>query len=113
MSDEVFIYLIVALNMLVQIMLIWRLKFPAGGKWKYCLSVVAIPALVMASVRLAVAGGMIHGRVAEQSTIERWITSAASIMLVAGPWLVTLAAILNKKRRTSVAKAQAEAKETE
>lgn len=112
-SNEVFIYLIVALNTLVQLMLIWRLKFPGGGKWKYCLVAVAIPVLVMVSMRLAVAGGMIHGRMAEQSTIERWVTSAASVLLLAGPWLVTLAALVNKRRRALLARVQAEAKEPE
>ena len=99
MSDQVFIYLIVALNTFVQLMLIGRLNFPAGGKRKYYLFAVAIPVLVMLSTRLLIANGMIHSRVADQSAIEQHITSAASILLMAGPWLVTLAAILDKRRK--------------
>jgi hypothetical protein len=103
MSDELFIYIIVALNALVQLMLIWRLKFLTGGKWKYCVLVVAIPILIMASMRLLVAGGVIHGRVADQSMVERIITMGASVLLMAGPWLVTIAAILDKPRRRALA----------
>jgi hypothetical protein len=50
-------------------------------------------------VRLSVAGGAIHGRVADQSTAERWVTTAASATLLAGPWLATLAAVLRRKRK--------------
>jgi hypothetical protein len=99
MPDHVFIYLIVALNTLAQLMLIRSLNFPAGGKRKYYLLTVAIPLLVMLSVRLLIAVGILQGRVADQSTIEQHITTAASILLMAGPWLVTLAAILDKQRR--------------
>ncbi|MGZ5091281.1 MAG: hypothetical protein ACXWCY_15070 [Burkholderiales bacterium] len=99
MSDQVFIYLIVALNTLVQLMLIGRLNFPAGGKRKYYVFAVAIPVLVMLSTRLLITGGMIHNRVADQSAIEQHVTTAASVLLMAGPWLVTLAAILDKQRK--------------
>ncbi len=104
MSDQVFIYLIVALNTLVQLMLIGRLIFPAGGKRKYYLFAVAIPVLVMLSMRLLIAVGIIHGRVADQSAIEQHFTTAASILLMAGPWLVTLVAILDKQRKGCVNK---------
>jgi hypothetical protein len=113
MSDQAFIYLIVALNALVQLMLIRSLNFPAGGKRKYYLSAIAIPALVMLSMRLLIAGGMIHERVADQSEIEQFITTAASVLLIAGPWLVTLAAILDKQRKGWVNKAQTGSREPE
>ena len=99
MPDQVFIYLIVALNTLVQLILIRSLNFPDGGKRKYYLLAGAIPVLVMLSMRLLVAGGVIHGRVAEQSAIEQYITAAASILIMAGPWISTLAAILDKRRK--------------
>jgi hypothetical protein len=102
MFDQVFIYLIVALNTCCQLMLIWRQKFPAGGKRKFCVCAVAIPVLIMLSMRLLIAGGLIHGRVADQTPVEHFITTAASILLVAGPWLVTLAAIFSKKRQRPV-----------
>ena len=104
MYDKVFIYLIVALNTCCQLMLIWRQKFPGGEKRKFCIYAVAIPVAVMVSMRLLIAGGMIHGRVADQSPTEHYITTAASILLIAGPWLVTLAAIFSKKRQRTVIK---------
>jgi hypothetical protein len=110
MSDQVFIYLIVALNTIVQLMLIRSLNFPPGRKRKYYLFAIAIPVLVMLSMRLLIAGGMIHGRVADQSAIEQHITAAASILLMAGPWLVTLAAILDKQRKGWVIKSRAGSK---
>ena len=99
MHDELFVYLIVALNALLQVMLIGRLKFPAGGKWKYQLAAVGIPLFVMLAMRLLIAGGVIPARVAEQSSVERFLTTAASVALLAGPVLVTLAAVIGRKRK--------------
>ena len=81
MLDQVFIYLIVALNTLAQIMLIRSLNFPLGGKRKYYVLAVAIPVLVMLSIRILIAVGIIEGRVAEQSALEQHVTTAASILL--------------------------------
>jgi hypothetical protein len=108
MYDQLFIYLIVALNTCCQLMLIWRQKFPAGEKRKYCVYAVAIPVLVMLSMRLLIASGMIHGRVADQTSVEQYITKSASILLIAGPWLVTIAAILTKMRNRVLLKKHAE-----
>ena len=99
MHDELFIYLIVALNALLQVMLIRRLSFPAGGRWKYQSWAVGIPVIVMLGMRLAIMAGTIHGRVADQSSAERLFTTAASIVLIAGPWLVTVAAIVRNRRQ--------------
>ena len=104
MYDKVFIYLIVVLNTCCQLMLIWRQNFPVGEKRKYCVCAVAIPVLVVLSMRLLIASGLIHGRVADQTPVEHHITTAASILLVAGPWLVTLAAIFSKKRKRTMVK---------
>ncbi|WP_372528153.1 hypothetical protein [Piscinibacter sp.] len=101
MPDEVFIYLIVALNAFAQVMLIRRLKFPAGGRWKYQLFAIGIPVVVMLSMRLLIASGAIHGHVADQSPTERLLTTAASALLLGGPWLVTLVAVLGRKRKGS------------
>jgi hypothetical protein len=98
MSDLTLIHLIVALNIVVQLMLIRRLKFPPGGRRKYYVFAIAIPLLVLLSMQLLVAGGLIHGHVADQTPVEQFVTSAASILLLAGPCLVTLAAILDKNR---------------
>lgn len=113
MSDEMFIYLIVALNALIQIMVIWRLKFPTGGRGKYYLLAVAIPVFVIVSMRLLVASGMIHGRVADQTSMEQHVTTAAGILLIAGPWIATLAAFFDKKRNRAASSPQPEAKESE
>ncbi|HET6319124.1 MAG TPA: hypothetical protein VFG86_21940 [Chloroflexota bacterium] len=91
------------MNALVQVILIWRLRFPTtGDKWKYCLLAVAAPLAVLVAMRLLVAGGVIHARVAEQTMLERWLTVAASVLLLVSPWLVTAAAIMNKKRRAAL-----------
>jgi len=100
MPDQILIYLIVALNALCQLMLIWRQKLAPGLKWKYCCLAIAIPAMIMVSMRLFVAGGMIHGRVADQTVVERYITTVASILLLAGPWLVTFTTFFNRKRQS-------------
>jgi hypothetical protein len=102
MPNELLIYGIVAMNALVQVILIWRLRFPTGGKWKYCLLAMAAPLAVLVAMRLLVAGGVIHARVAEQTMLERWLTVAASVLLLVSPWLVTAAAIMNKKRRAAL-----------
>jgi hypothetical protein len=107
MNDELYVYAIVALNISVQVTLIWRLKFPTGGKWKYCAAAIALPLAIMAVVRLLVQGGAIHARVAEQTTFEHFVTLLSSALLVLAPWLVTFAAIVSKRRLAAV-RAQAE-----
>ena len=108
MSDEVFIYLIVALNIFVQLMLIRSLNFQPGARRKYFLLAIAIPVAIMLSMRLLIAAGVIHRRVADQSTFEQFMTSAASVILIAAPWFVTLFAIVDRKRRAWVKKLRAE-----
>ena len=98
MTDLALIHLIVVLNVLGQLMLIGRLRFPSGGRRKYYVFAVAVPVFVLVSMRLLAAGGLIHSRVADQPPVEQFMTTAASILLLAGPWLATLAAILDKKR---------------
>ena len=107
MSDHVIIYLIVALNTFCQLMLVWRQKFPAGQRNRYCLCAVAIPLTLMVFMRLLIAGGMIHGRVADQSHFEHFITTLTSMLLVAGPWFVTIAAVISKRRQRAVLRMQA------
>lgn len=98
MSDQMFIYLIVALNTFFQLVLIWRQKLANNIKWKFCCLAAGIPVVIMLSMRLLIVFGTIHEYVAEQSLIEHYITKGASILLIAGPWLVTLAVILNRMR---------------
>ncbi len=108
MPDQLLIYAIVAFNIAVQLMLIRRLRFPPGGRrWYYTCS-AGIPLAVIAAMRLAVAAGWIEGRVAAQSGLEQFVTTAAGLVLMGGPWLVTLAAILDRKRRAWIAQNRAE-----
>ena len=107
MTDEVFIYAIVVLNVMVQLMLITRLKFPAGGTWtqgkrKYVLLAIALPFAVIGAMRLLIWSGAMPAAVAEQSLLQRGLTIVASLAIVVGPWGVTLAAILDKKRRAAL-----------
>ena len=107
MNDDLYVYAIVALNTLVQVTLIWRLKFPAGGKWKYCAAAIALPLAIMGAMRLLVQSGAIHARLAEQTSLEHYVTLFSSALLVLAPWLVTFAAIVSKRRLASV-RAQAQ-----
>jgi hypothetical protein len=93
-SNHLSIYLIVGLNAACHIMLIWRLKIDKIAKVKYCAMGVAIPLLVMATMRLLVAMGALHGRLAEQGVIERSLTMLASVLLIVGPVLATGAAVV-------------------
>ncbi len=97
MSDHVLIYLIVILNTLCQVMLIWRQKRVGNTRWLFMGIAVAVPLLLVVIMRTLVAGGMIHGYVAEQSKTEHLVTTAMSIMLLAGPWLATTAAVLSNR----------------
>lgn len=103
MADELLIYVIVLFNALVQLALIHGLDIPVGNKRKYYGLAVAIPVLVMASMRLSVYLGLIHGHVADQGFLERYATDVASVMLVAGPWLATLGALRCRYRRKAAA----------
>ena len=111
MSDELFIYLIVALNVFVQLMLIHSLRFPPGGRKKYYLLAIGIPVAIMLFMRLLIVAGAIHGRVADQSSIEKIVTSVFGVALMAAPWLVTIAAIVERKRRDWIKKLRAESEE--
>ena len=99
MPDQVVVYLIVALNVLLQVMLIRRLKLPASVKRNHQIGAIAIPVVIMLASRLAIAAGVIHARVDEQAGVERFVTLAASIMLLAGPPLATLSALVARMRQ--------------
>ena len=106
MSDQLLIHLIVALNVVCQLMLIWRQKFMSAVRWKFISSAVAIPLVIMVLMRILIAAGMIHGHLSEQSSIEQYITKGMSMMLIAGPWFVTIAAIMLKVRNRSALRNQ-------
>ncbi|HIJ80075.1 MAG TPA: hypothetical protein HPP76_00030 [Desulfuromonadales bacterium] len=98
MPDHLLIYLIVLLNALSQSMLIWRLKLKHTIKWKFCCSAIAVPLILAGLVRLLIAQGIIHSRISEQSSFEHVVTSGLSMLLIGGPWLVTITAILVNRR---------------
>jgi hypothetical protein len=103
MNDPVWIYIVVVLNALLQVLLIRRLWFPPGRKWKFILAALAIPVLIALAMRLIVAAGWMPQQVAEQSPLQRGVTLVASALLMLGPWLVTIAAVVDKKRRAALA----------
>jgi hypothetical protein len=96
MSDQLLIYLIVALNIACQLMLIWHQKLPAVLKWKFISLAAAIPLVIMVTMRILIANSMIHGHISEQSLIEQYITRGTSLALIAGPWFVSFAAVIVK-----------------
>jgi hypothetical protein len=98
MPDHLLIYVIVLLNALTQAMLVWRLKQAPAIKWILCCSTVGVPILLAVSMRLLIAQGVIHARLADQSLIEQLITKGSSILLIAGPWLITVAAIIMSRK---------------
>ena len=99
MPNHLLIYVIVALNVACQFMLIWRLKLERRDKVKYCLLAAVVPLIISATMRLMVGTGIIHVHLAEQNAIERTATSLASIFLIAGPFLVTVAAVLFRRKQ--------------
>jgi hypothetical protein len=111
MSDDLFIYVVVVLNILVQLMLIRSLRFPPGGRRKYYLLAICIPIAIMLSMRILILTGAITARVASQSVIEQLITSAAGVLLMASPWLVTMFAIVDKQRSAWIKKLRTETEE--
>jgi hypothetical protein len=98
MQDHLLIYVIVWLNALSQAMLIWRLKLERMTKWKLCCTAIVVPLLLACSVRLLIAQGAIHVRIIDQPLIERLITKGLSMLLIAGPWIVTIFAIVMSRR---------------
>jgi hypothetical protein len=107
-TNHLSVYLIVGLNAACHILLIWRLKIGRRAKLKYCAVGVAIPLLVMTTMRLMVALGAVHGRLSEQGGFERALTMLASMLLIAGPLLATGAAVVRyRKKRGSAAAALA------
>ncbi len=102
MPNHSLIYVIVILNAACQAMLIWRLKFDTRSKLKYCCLAVAVPLLIAIIMRLLVAVGVIHAQLSEQAALERAVTSLASMLLIAGPFMVTIAAFVFRRRQRIV-----------
>lgn len=108
-SNQLSVYLIVFLNAATHIMLIWRLRLERTTKLKFSGLAVGIPVAVMMTMRLMVGVGLVHGRVAEQVGIERFLTVLASILLVAGPFVATGTAVVYRRKQRSALAEQAAA----
>jgi hypothetical protein len=98
MPDHLLIYVIVLLNALTQAMLIWRFKLTSATKWTLCCSTFAVPLLLAVSMRVLIAQGFIHARIADQSSVEQIITKGSSMLLIAGPWFITIIAIIIRRK---------------
>jgi hypothetical protein len=103
MPNHLLIYVIVLLNVACQIMLIWRLKLDRTIKLKYCALALAIPTVIAVTVRVLVAAGIMHVRLAEQGMLERTITTLASILLIASPFMITIAAVIFRRKQKRLA----------
>jgi|SRR6185369_14239426 len=99
MPNHLLIYLIVVLNALCQLMLIWSLKALGSTRFRFMAIAAALPLTLAVIMRILVSAELIHGRLVEQSHVEHLLTQAAGILLVAGPWLVTAAAVLYRRNR--------------
>ncbi|GFO66794.1 hypothetical protein GMLC_03730 [Geomonas limicola] len=97
-ANNLSIYLIVLCNALCHAMLIWRLKLDTASKLRFCALGGGIPLAVILAMRLMVAIGVMHARVAEQGMLERSITMLGSVLLLAGPFLATGAALMYRRR---------------
>ncbi|GAM07801.1 hypothetical protein OR1_00070 [Geobacter sp. OR-1] len=105
MHDHILIYVIVLLNALCQLMLIWRLQRMQSTRWLFMGIAFAVPLVAIAVMRALVASGVINSHVADQSRMEFLVTNAMSILLIAGPWLVTVAALLyNRNIKRGIAR---------
>ena len=98
MQDHILIYVIVALNALCQLILIWSLKKLGKQRVFFMAAAGLLPLITALFMRGLVAAGLIHGHLVEQSQLEHVFTQAMGILLVAGPWLVTVTAIVYRKR---------------
>jgi len=98
-SNHILIYLIVLLNAFSQIMLIWRLKSLGTARFAFMGVAAALPLSLTAMMRILVALGVINGRIADQSHLEHFLTQTMSILLIAGPWLATAAAVMSSRGR--------------
>ena len=99
MQDHILIYVIVALNALCQLILIWSLKKLGKQRVFFMAAAGLLPLLTALFMRGLVATGLIHGHLVEQSQLEHVFTQAMGILLVAGPWLATAAAVLFRRNR--------------
>ncbi len=97
MQDHILIYFIVALNALCQLILIWSLKKLGKHRVFFMAAAGLLPLTAALFMRGLVAAGFIHGRLVEQSQLEHIFTQTMGVLLVAGPWLVTITAILYRR----------------
>jgi len=99
MPDHILIYVIVLLNAVCQALLIWRFKIHKSQKWAFCGLTIGVPVMIALFVRTLVAFGILHSSVVDQVGFERFITMAASMLLIGGPWIVTTAAVVLRMKQ--------------
>ena len=102
-ANHLSIYLIVFLNAACHCVLIWRVKVNLVAKLKFCGLAFALPAAIMATMRLMVGLGLVHARLAEQTGAERILTALASMLLLLTPFLATGRALWSAKRLRTLA----------
>ncbi|NVN98345.1 MAG: hypothetical protein HXX17_03405 [Geobacteraceae bacterium] len=98
MQDHLLIYVIVVLNAFCQLLLIWSLKKLGNKRFHFMAAAILLPLFTAIFMRGMVATGLIHGHLADQSQFEQILTKVTGGLLVAAPWLTTLAAILYRRR---------------
>ncbi len=103
MSDHLLIYFIVILNCMAQILLIRRLKLSNRDKYLFYGYAAGIPLLLAVTMRLLIAGSLFHAHVVDQSPLEHVITTITGSLLIIGPWMVTLSALLMRWKARSTA----------
>jgi len=102
MPNHLLIYVIVGLNALSQALLIWRFKLSDTAKLVFCGLTIGIPITVSLVMRMLVATGILHNRVAEQVGYEHAVTMVASMLLIGGPWLVTVSAVFYRQKQRAI-----------
>lgn len=102
MPDHLLIYVIVVLNALCQLLLIWSLKKLGKKRYPFMAAAILLPLLTALFMRGMVATGIFHGHLADQSQFELIITKVTGAMLVASPWLTTVAAVIYRSKRKTV-----------
>jgi hypothetical protein len=101
MPNHLLIYVIVALNALCQAVLIFSLKKMGNRRFPYIGGALLLPVIIALAGRIMAAAGIINPHLVQQSQLEHLITQLMGVLLIAGPWLITAAAILHRRKQPS------------
>ena len=75
-------------------MLIRRVKIKHSLKLYYIVSTLAIPFCIIVLMRLMVHLNVISSSIQSQTSTEKIITTSMSFLLLAGPWIATIIALI-------------------